>query len=65
MDFSPAMASWDYSLAAARGFLIAVASLAVAHGLGGTHASAVVANGLRDSISQALEHRLNSCAVWA
>ena len=64
MDFSLAMVSWDYSLATPCGFLIAGASLAVAHGLWGTQASAVVAHGLRGSISQALEHRLNSC-VWA
>ena len=33
MGFSPVVVSWDYSLVAVRGFLIAVASLAVAHRL--------------------------------
>ena len=50
---------------AARGLLIVVAPLVAEHRLQGTRASAAVACGLRSCGSRALEHRFNSCGVWA
>ena len=51
-----------YSLIVACGPLIAVASLSSEHGPSGVWALVAVAHGLSSSTSQALAHRLNSCA---
>ena len=42
-----------------------VASLVVEHELQDAQASAAAARGLGSCGSRALEHRLNSCGVWA
>ena len=55
----------DFSHGAARRLLIAVATLVSDHGLSGAQASVVTACGLSSCVSQALEHRLNSCGTWA
>ena len=65
MGFFPVAASRGYSLVAMHGLLIAVASLVPERGLSGAHASVVGAGGLSSCGSQALEHRLSSCATQA
>ena len=45
--------------------LIVVTFLGAEHGLSGTRASVVAARGLSSCGSQGLEHRLNSCGIWA
>ena len=57
--------SGGYSLVAVRGLLTVEASLVVEHRLWGTGTSVVVARGLSSCGSQGLEHRLNSCGMWA
>ena len=50
---------WGLLFTAVHGFLIAVASLVVEHGLQSLwHVSSIVA-------VPGLEHRLNSCGIWA
>ena len=53
------------SLAEMCGLLVTVASLAVEHGLQGIRVSVAAARGLSSCGSQGLEHRLNSCGIWA
>ena len=65
VDFLLIVASGVYSLAAVHRLLLVVSSLVVEHGFQGIGALAVVAHGLHSYGSQALEHRLNSCGVWA
>ena len=55
----------SYALVAVLGLLLAEASLAVEHGRQGMWAPVPVACGLSSCVSQALEHRLNSCGAWA
>ena len=47
------------------GLLIAVASPIVEHRLQSVQTSVVVAHGLSNYSSWALEHRLSSCGAWA
>ena len=54
-----------FSLVAAHGLLIVVASLVVEHVLQGAQASVVAAHGLSSCSSQALEHRLSGWGAWA
>ena len=61
--FSPAAASGGYSLAEARGLLLAVTSLAVEQRLQGTWTSLVAAHWLSSCDSWTIEHRLNSCGT--
>ena len=60
MGFFLVVVSRDCCLIAVRGFLIAVASLAVECGLWGVWASVVAALGLSSCGSQALGHSFNS-----
>ena len=57
--------SVGYSLVAACGLLVAVASLVAQPGLWGMWVSEVVARGLNRCSSWALEQRLSSCGAWA
>ena len=64
-SFSSVLACGSYALVAVLGLLLAEASLAVEHGRQGMWAPVPVACGLSSCVSQALEHRLNSCGAWA
>ena len=63
--FSLVVADGTSSLVEVHGLLIAVASLVPERGLSGAQASVVGAGGLSSCGSQALEHRLSSCATQA
>ena len=62
---SPVVASGSCSLAAMCALLVALAFLAVEHGLQGTRASIAAPVGLAVGSFQAPEHRLNSCGTQA
>ena len=55
----------DFSLVAMLGLLIAVTSLIAEHRLEGEQASLAAAVGFSSCSSQALEHKLSSCGIWA
>ena len=55
----------DFSLVVVHRLLIVVASLVAEHRLWGAKVLVVLTCGLSSWGSQALEHRLNSCRVWA
>ena len=62
-SFSLVVATGGYCLVTVHRLLSAVASPGVGHRLSGAQASVVVAHGLSNCVSQALEHRLNSCST--
>ena len=64
VGFSLVASSRGYSVVTVCRLLIAVASLVAEHRLGGTQASAVVAQGLNSCSSWALKHMLSSCGAW-
>ena len=55
----------DVSLGVENGLLIVVASLVGGHRLWSLTASVVAVCGLSSCVSQALEHRIDSCGPWA
>ena len=64
VDFSLAVVSGGYSLAAVCRLLILVASLVAEHRLQGAWVSRAAAWGFSSYGFQALEHRLNSWGTW-
>ena len=54
-----------YSLVVVCRLLIAVASLLAEHGFQAMQVSVIVARGLSNCNSRALEHRLRICGAWA
>ena len=65
VGFSLVAENGGYSRVAVHEVLIEVVSLSSEHGLKGAQASAIAAYVLSSCISWVLEHRLNSCVVWA
>ena len=65
VGFSLVAENGGYSRVAVHEVLIEVVSLSSEHGLKGAQASAIAAYVLSSCISWVLEHRLNSCGVWA
>ena len=63
--FFPSCSKRGQLSVAVRGLFTVVASLVAEHELQDAQASAAAARGLGSCGSRALEHRLNSCGVWA